>query len=146
MIDPKLKTEKICNCVEDISRGKLNGKEDLFRIIELALSSEKMPLLEELSFQAKYTQGLVSIIRKNNDKIDEEYFNKVESEFIESIEKVKKQIEEIMLDASDFLKTIFYEKYFQMTQQGISNLNDLCSDLYFLKLYFNDVRRNSQPN
>ncbi len=146
MNDYKLEAEKICNSVEDISKGKLINKEDLFRIVELALTYDKMYLLEELSFHAKYSRGLITIIQKSDIKIDEEYFSKVKNEFLETIEKVKKLFEELIEIANDFLKTIFKEKYFEMSQQGMTNLNNLCNDLSYLKLYLNDNKRNPEGN
>jgi len=137
-----LEAEKICNSVEDIAKGNLNNKEDLLRITELALKNNNLSLLEDLSFHAKFSQGLISIIQKSDNKIDDDYFEKVKAELIKSLEKVKKLFEELLIPANDFLKTIFKEKYLEMTQQSLSNLRDLCNDLGYLKLYFNDVRRN----
>jgi hypothetical protein len=139
--ESQITAEKICNAVEDISLGKLQNKDDLFRIIEIAVQNDKMKLLGELAFHAKFSQGLISIIQKNNSEIEEEYYQKIRTELVESIENVKKQFDELLKDASDFLKTIFKEKYFEMSQKGIANLNSLCSDLTFLKLYLNDSKR-----
>ena len=141
MKESQITAEKICNAVEDISLGKLKNKDDLFRIIEIAVKNNKMKLLEELAFHAKFSQGLILIIQKNNSEIEDEYFLKIKAELVESIEKVKKLFEELLTDASDFLKTIFKEKYFEMSQKGITNLNNLCGDLAYLKLYFNDLKR-----
>ena len=142
MKDYKLEAEKICNSVEDIAKGHLNNKEDLLRITEIALQNHKMELLEDLAFHAKFLQGLVNIIQNRDNKIEEEYFAKVKSEMLQSIEKVQRLLSELLEFASDFLKTIYKEKYFQMSREAISNLNSLCSDLSYLKLYLNDVKRN----
>ena len=141
MKESQITAEKICNAVEDISHGKLKNKDDLFRIIEIAVKNNKLEELEELAFHAKFSQGLISIIQKSNSEIEEEYFRKIRTELVESIENVKKQFEELLNDASDFLKTILKEKYFEMSQKGITNLNNLCGDLAYLKLYFNDLKR-----
>ncbi len=141
-MDFKLEAEKICNCVEDIAKGKLNNKEDLQRITELALQNNKIELLEELSFQAKYSQGLVKIIQKRDNKIEADYFAKVQAEMLQSITNIKNLLEELLQYAGDFLKNIYREKYFEMTTQSLFNLNNLCSDLGYLKLYLNDQKRN----
>ena len=143
MSDFSVEAEKICNTVEDISRGSLINKEDLRRIIEIALQNKRMDLLEELAFNAKYTQGLVSVIQKQDNKIDDEYFAKVKDELVQSFENVKFLLEELMKLGSDFLSTIFKEKYLELSQQGLFNLNNLCSDLGYLKLYLNDLKRNA---
>jgi hypothetical protein len=55
-------------------------------------------------------------------------------------------LDELITYANDFLKAIFKNKYFELSQQGIANLNELCSDLSFLKLYLNDNKRESFNN
>jgi hypothetical protein len=143
MNDYSVEAEKICNSVEDIARGNLFNKEDLRRITEIALQNNRMELLEKIAFSAKFTQGLVSVIQKQDNKIDEEYFAKVKEELINSFEKVKSLLEELLSLGSDFLSAIFKEKYLELSQQSLFNLNNLCSDLGYLKLYLNDLKRNS---
>jgi len=138
-----LEAEKNCNSVEDIAKGKLNNKEDLLRITEIALRNNKMGLLEELAFQAKFSQGLIKIIQNADNKIEDDYFVKLKSEMVESLETVKKLFDELLKFAGDFLRTVYKGKYFEMTQQSLFNLNALCSDLTYLKLYLNDLKRKS---
>jgi hypothetical protein len=134
-------TQKILSVIDILSKEKLFYRDDLGRLIELSIQNSKMNVLEELSFQARYSQGLLKIVQNRDNKIEEEYFSKVQKEFTESIEKVKSLITEILSGSSGFLKQIFSDKYLQMTQTGLSNLNKLCSDLGFVKLYFNDLKR-----
>ncbi|MEG8947600.1 hypothetical protein [Rosettibacter firmus] len=137
-MDYKLEAEKISNAVEDLAKGKLKNKEDLTRIIELAFSSGKMDKLQELAFQAKYSQGILKIIRSRDNTIDDKYLSTLQNEFIVSISKIKNILEELLEDSYQFLKTIYKEKFFQLTFQSMNALNDLCSDLVYLKYYFND--------
>lgn len=137
-MDYKLEAEKICNCVEDLAKGKLKNKEDLLRLTELALNSNKMQKLEELAFQAKFSQGLLRIIQNRDNAINEEYFTSLKNEYLQSIKLIKNILENLLSDANEFLKTIYKEKFFQLTLQSMNNLNDLCSDLIYMKYYFND--------
>lgn len=137
-MDYKLEAEKICNCVEDLAKGKLKNKEDLLRLTELALNSNKMQKLEELAFQAKFSQGLLRIIQNRDNTINEEYFTSLKNEYLQSIKLIKNILENLLSDANEFLKTIYKEKFFQFTLQSMNNLNDLCSDLIYMKYYFND--------
>jgi hypothetical protein len=134
-------TMKIISGVEEISNGRLNFKEDLQRLIEASFLNNKMKYLEDLSFQAKYSQGLLKIIQNRDNKIEDEYFVKVQNEFMESVLKIKEILETLLSQSSEFIKQIFREKYLQMTQQSLNNLNLLCNDLGFVKIYFNDLKR-----
>ncbi|MDH7605139.1 MAG: hypothetical protein QHH13_09580 [Melioribacter sp.] len=137
-MDYKLESEKICNAVEDLAKGKLKNKEDLLRIIELALSTDKMNKLEELAFLAKFSQGVLRIIQNRDNSIEDEYFNSLKNEYLKSIQEIKAILENLLEGASQFLKTIYEEKFLQLTMQSMNSLNDLCSDLVYLKYYFND--------
>jgi hypothetical protein len=134
-------TLKIIAEVEELSRSRLNFKEDLQRLIELSILNQSMKNLEDLSFLAKYSQGLLKIIQNRDNKIEDEYFVKVQNEFMESVQKIKVNLETILSPSSEFIKQIFNEKYLQMTQQSLTNLNLLCNDLGFVKIYFNDLKR-----
>lgn len=134
-------TKKILSVVDTLAKGKLNYQEDLGRLIEIAVLNNKMDHLEDLSFQARYSQGLLKIIQNSDNKIDEEYFTKVQLEFTESVQKIKLSIQSLLNHSSNFIKEIFAEKYLQMTQVSLMNLNKFCVDLGYLKLYFNDVKR-----
>ena len=134
-------TLKMIEEVDELSKGRINFKEDLQRLIELSFLNRKMKNLEDLSFQAKYSQGLLKIIQNRDNKIEDEYFVKVQNEFMESIQKIKLNLENILSSSSEFIKQIFTEKYFQMTQQSLTNLNLLCNDLGFVKNYLNDLKR-----
>jgi hypothetical protein len=134
-------TVKIISGVEEISNGRLNFKEDLQRLIEASFLNNKMKYLEDLSFQARYSQGLLKIIQNRDNKIEDEYFVKVQNEFMESVLKIKEILETLLSQSSEFIKQIFREKYLLMTQQSLNNLNLLCNDLGFVKIYFNDLKR-----
>lgn len=133
--------QEIISAIDVLAKEKLNFREDLGRLIEMAYRNNKMDLLQDLSFQSKYSLGLLKIVQNRDNKIEEEYFSKVQNEFTKSIQKIKSSIESIISSESDFIKQIFNEKYFEMTQTSFSNLNKLCTDLGFVKLYFNDLKR-----
>lgn len=137
-MDYKLEAQKICNSVEDLARGKLKNKEDLLRIIELALLSNKMKELEHLAFHAKFSRGILRIIQNRDNTINDEYFKSLQNEYLKSIQEIKNILEELLKSATQFLKTIYQEKFLQLTMQSMNALNDLCDDLVYLKYYFND--------
>lgn len=140
MKDSKLEAEKICNYIEDLSKGKLHFKEDIYRLTELSINSNKLELLEELSFHAKFSKGIISIIQKKDERLENEYMQTIEKEYLDTIVKIRGILVNILSGATDFLRTIFEEKYLQFTHESMNNLKFLCEDLSFLKLYFNDMK------
>lgn len=126
--------EKVFN----FSDQKLKQKEDLERIIEISFQNDKFKLLEKTTFTAKYLQGLFGIIQRGDKIIDEEIFAKYTREYSENIELLKNYLKDLLKGSSDFYRKIFDEKYFTLSQNSVSNLNDLCYDLSWIKMYLNE--------
>jgi hypothetical protein len=126
--------EKIYN----FSNQKLKQKEDLERLIEISYNNNNFSLLEKTAFIAKYLQGLFNIIQRGDKIINEEIFARYSKEFSDNTELLKKHLKDLLKNSSDFYKKIFEEKYFSLTQVSISNLNELCFDLSWLKMYINE--------
>jgi hypothetical protein len=127
--------------VEKLADAKIKSREDLKIIINIAVKDEKLASLEDISFHAKVVYSLFKIIQRKEDVDDEEFFSKAAEEYKENIVKLKMLLNYLMGNTNSFIKNIFTEKYFQLTQMSLSNLNNLCSDLSYLKLYFNDKKR-----
>ncbi len=137
------KIEQILNGINNLAKDNLKNKEDLTRIIKATLEHNQLDLLQELSFHAKYIQGLLKIIKTKNEIIDDKYFQNVKTEYTEGIKKVKELLEKIIKPESQFVKNIFSEKYFQLTHQSMSNLTNLFNDLSYIKLFFNDSKQDN---
>lgn len=129
--------------VETLSKNKLKMKDDLLRIIDISIKENKILLLEDTAFKARYLQGLFGIIQRGESSIDEEVFRRYMAEYMENVEEVKKNLAGIIEKAAGFYRSIFEEKYFAMTQESISNLNRLIYDLGWLKMYLNDRKTRS---
>ncbi len=136
----KLEAQNFCNEAEKFSRGEFNQKEDVIRITELALANHDWDYLDSLSFNAKYTQGLLKIIRNRANNIEDEYFEKIKVEYSEKIQKFKSELQELTNKAGKFVESIFDEKYYALTPQALENLNKLCSDLGKVKSYLNEKK------
>lgn len=127
--------------VEKLAGSKIANKEDLLRIISLAFQNDNVKILEDLSFQAKFTQGLLKIINTKDNSIQDEYFSTVKKEFGTSVETIKNLLKAIISNSDNFYEEIIEKKYFQLSHQSLSNLSILCNDLSYLKLYLNDQKR-----
>jgi predicted RND superfamily exporter protein len=139
-LDFDLTTDNILIKVNELAENHLQQRGDMELLIDTAVKQDKIQLLEDLSFHAKFSNGLLRVIQKKDSTIDEEYFLKAVDEYKNSIEKVRTVLEELLSNASEFIKSVLTEKYLQLTQSSLANLNSLCSDLSYLKLFFNDLK------
>ena len=135
------KTKKFVAEVTAYSGGKIQNEEDLFRIVKMIYRSGNDNKLEELCFSAKYIQGLLRIIRKTDREFEKDYFEKVKKEYTQNVITIKKHLEDILEFGSEFIQEIFKEKYLEMTQASLKNLNLLIEDLSWVKLYLNYKKR-----
>ena len=139
--EDKNRARSILDNIDSFSKNKLKQREDLSRLIEIAIQQNKMNKLEEITFSAKYVQGLLKIVKSRSEDIDPEYFIKIEKEYLENLQKLKRSLAELIYEAGSFYRGIFEEKYFSLTQGSLQNLTDLCSDLNWTKMYFNELKR-----
>ncbi len=130
------------NDVEKFSKSKLNRKAELVRIYEEALKSGKEKLFDDLTFTAKYVQGLMRIVKSGSVNPDIKNIDSIKKDFTDNMNKVVSKIKEIISSADENMKTHFEQTYFEMSQQGFVNLAELLADLEWTKMYLNDSRRN----
>ncbi len=131
---------KILAEVERLYNKNLYVRDDLEILIKIALQSNKLEMLKELSFNAKFSKGLLKVIQRKDPLIEESFLLKASSEYKDSLQKVIKLLEDLLKGENDFIRNIFKEKYLELNQQCLLNLHKLCSDLSYLKLYFNDLK------
>mgnify|MGYP001561880556 FL=1 len=131
---------KILSEVEKLSNSSLFFRDDLEILIKITQQSGKFLMLEELSFHAKFSNGLLKVIQRKDPVVEKTFLLKASNEYKDSLQKVVKLLEDLLKEWNDFIRTIFKEKYLELNQQCLYNLNNLCSDLSYLKLYFNDLK------
>lgn len=131
---------KILTEVGRLSNNRLYFRDDLEILVKITQQNGKYELLEEISFHAKFSNGLLKVIQRKDPVMEETFFLKASSEYKDSLQKVVKLLEELLKDGNDFIRLIFKEKYLELNQKCLSNLNNLCSDLSYLKLYLNDLK------
>ncbi|MDP4175584.1 MAG: hypothetical protein Q8933_16535 [Bacteroidota bacterium] len=124
--------------INRFSKGKLKQKEDIERLIDISLEQNKIPLLEEAAFTAKFLYGLLSIIQRGESPIDGEVFSRYMKEYTENLEKLKGDLKEILKEAGSFINEIFTRKYFALSQESLENMHELCHDLNWYKMYVNE--------
>ncbi len=127
--------------VEKFSGSKLKRKAGLLRIYEEAQKNNNKNLFEDVTFTSKYIQGLLRIVTNNANNPEITNIEKIKKDFSANIEKVISQLKEIIADAEPEFKKYFEENYFELSQQGFNNLNELLYDLDWAKQYINAKKR-----
>ncbi len=129
------------NEVEKFSGINLNKKAELLRVYEECLKTGKEKVFEDLAFTAKYLRGLMRVLQNGSNNPHVNSLEQIKKDFSSNIKKVKEQIQDIISNSDEQLKKHFDENYFEMSQAGLTNLNELLSDLEWTKMYLNDQKR-----
>ena len=143
--EEKLKqADEFLDGLKSFAGDKLSQEEDIKRIVTAAFREDKLEELEKLAFSAKYAVGLMRIIRTRDNTFEEDYFEKIKTEYGENLEKVKRILGDLAESEGGFISSIFDEKYFRLNHTSLDNLNILCRDLEFVKQYLNELKYNSK--
>jgi len=126
--------------IKNFCSNKFKQPEDVERLIKISLQNNKKELLEETAFYSKYLQGLLTIIQRGETSITEEVFTRYRNEYLQNIEKIKANLQKIILGSDDFYKNIFADKYLTISESSVKNLVDLIHDLSWIKMYLNSSR------
>ena len=140
-------SEKFLNEIESFTSakgGQLRRKEDLSIIFDETFKHNKEKLLEDLSFTAKYLQGLMMVLKKGTQNPEVQSLEYVKSDFSLNLNKVTTQLKEVLAESDQGVKGHFNKTYFELTQQGFQNLNELLSDLEWTKMYLNEQKRSTK--
>jgi len=127
--------------IEEYSNFKLKRKDDLRILIEVCNTNNKAKLFEDLSFTAKYILGLQRVLKKGVINPEINNLEKIKKDYSDNIIKVIEQIKELITLTPGKTKERFDKTYIELSQQGLSNLNELLEDLEWTKMYFNSKKR-----
>ena len=144
MIQGYSDSKKLLNEINDFSLakgGQLKRKEDLNIIFEEISRNNKEKLLEDLSFTAKYLQGLMRVLKKGAQNPEIKSLEYVKSDYSLNIMKFTTQLKEILSESSGEMKEHFNKTFFELSQEGFQNLSELLSDLDWTKMYLNELKR-----
>jgi rhamnogalacturonyl hydrolase YesR len=127
--------------IDDFSLHRLNKKSDLKTLFCLSVKDNKEKTFEELSFTAKYVQGLMRVLKTGTSNPEVKSLEHIRKDFTHNMKKIVDQMKEIVVNADEQIKRYFETTYFDMSQQGMQNLTLILSDLEWAKKYFNMQKR-----
>ena len=132
---------KLLKEVDDFSGSKLKKRVDLQIIFEETLNKGKEKLLDEIAFTSKYVLGLLRVLKEGSKNSEVSSLDHVKKDLTLNIKRAVDQLKEAVADADGGTKQYFERTYFELSQPGFMNLNDLLSDLEWTKKYLNDLKR-----
>lgn len=127
--------------IDDFSQHRLNKKTDLKILYSLSIMEDEGKTFEELSFTAKYVQGLMRVLKTGTSNPEVKSLEHIKKDFAHNMQKIIDQMKEIVVNADEQIKRYFEITYFDMSQQGMQNLTLILSDLEWAKKYFNMQKR-----
>jgi hypothetical protein len=127
--------------IEEFSENKLNKKTDLKTLYSLSITADKGKTFDDLSFTAKYAEGLMRVLKTGINNPDVKSLEHIKKDFTHNMQKIVDQMKQIVSNADEQIKRYFEITYFDMSQQGMQNLTLILSDLEWAKKYFNMQKR-----
>jgi hypothetical protein len=127
--------------IDDFSEHRLNKKTDLKTLYSLSIMLDEGKTFEELSFTAKYAEGLMRVLKTGMNNPEVKSLEHIKKDFTHNMQKIVDQMKEIVVNADEQIKRYFEKTYFDMSQQGMQNLTLILSDLEWSKKYFNIQKR-----
>jgi hypothetical protein len=145
-------TLKLISELTQFSGNKIKNSGDLSVLIEASFLARNERLLNDLTFTAKYLNGLGKILRDNmisqsahntieKKSLDESSANKIRSEFKEHIKKFTLQMAALIKDLDESDRNIIEKKYLDMTRSSMINLSSMIYDLTWLKKLLNTKKK-----
>ena len=132
---------KLLKEVDEFSGNSLKKRVDLQIIFEETLNKGRETLLDEIAFTSKYVQGLIRVLKDGSKNPDVSSVDYVKKDLTVNMNKVVEQLKEAVEGSDGTTKQHFERTYFELSQQGFMNLNDLLSDLEWTKKYLNEQKR-----
>ncbi len=139
-MNPEINVIELINGFEKFSSGKLKEPDDIRKLIELCSTNVKYEQLQELAFTAKYVQGLFRIAESatNNNEITNA--EEIKKELAINVEKCTRLFNSLITEEE--LQPNFTTKYLSLTAESFTNFKNILSDFEWLKIYFNELKRN----
>jgi hypothetical protein len=132
-------TIALLDTLDTLSRRRLSRREDLGVLLDLGTPPGGVPVLDDLSFRAKFltrTFGIMQRIGREGSGYD-----RLESEFAAVLEVVRGHLRTLLGDAPDDVRDRMTASYLALTPGGMSNLMELLGDLTWYKNWLLDRKQ-----
>ncbi len=129
--------------VEEYTSNPLQRKDDLRKIIDVAVDNGKEDEFKKLTFTAKYICGMMRVLKNAPGIPDVSSIDNIKNDLNENMKKGIEQLKEIISFSDASYLEYFDKTYFTLSPESFTNLSLLYSDLESVKKYINHLKRQS---
>lgn len=129
------------NGIKEFSGNKLKDEALMLEIVQSCVNSGNTVLLSEISFNAKYINGLMRVMKSAQGRTDVQNLDAIKSDLSSGFEKFVGQINEISALLPETVSAGLNDTYLQMTHDSFLRLNELIADMEWVKMYLNSLKR-----
>jgi hypothetical protein len=129
-------TSTLLDALVSFSGGKLTRRDDLGALIELSARQDRIAVLEDLCFLAKFlskTYGIINRIDQNGDA-----FDRLSREFSYNLQKASSLVQTLVSDAPKEVQERFARTYLSLEAGTLRDFLALCYDLSWYKNWLID--------
>lgn len=140
MINYQLNEEFLDN-TEKFTEKKLSQRSTINQFIEIINNNNKIEKFEELTFTAKYVNGLFRIIKTAQTNQQISNFDQIKNDFSDNLQKVISILKELISGQNISLVESIENQYLTAGESQFENLLLLINDLDQIKKYLNFIKR-----
>lgn len=140
MINYQLNEEFLDN-IEKFTERKLSQRSTINQFIEIINNNNKIEKFEELTFTAKYVNGLFRIIKTAQTNQQISNFDQIKNDFSDNLQKVISILKELISGQNISLVESIENQYLTAGESQFENLLLLINDLDQIKKYLNFIKR-----
>lgn len=135
----KSETLHLLGEIERHARKQFHFRQEVGALIEIAIATKKTDVFEDIVFYAKFVTNAARIMSRIG--ITGEGYDRLAAEFRESLEKASTLLKTLVKDSPDETKALFTGKFFQLDQESLARLMQLCADLTSVKNWMLDGKK-----
>jgi len=132
---------ELLKAVDKFSQQKLKNSDSLHLLFDICILKDEFQLLEDLSFTAKYLNGLARVLINASGNSDYPNIESIKKDYSENILKAIDQLRKIIILTNEQAQKKFTVEFLDLTPEAFAKLKSLFDDLEWTKIYLNALKR-----
>lgn len=134
-------TEEFVNRLAEFSGNKLKDKKIIYDLIAGCAAAGQVELLSSASFNAKYINGLMRVLKSAQGRTDVNNLDSIKTDLSTGLEKFIGQMQDISGFLPAEISVKVNEQYLTMSHESFLRLQELLADMEWIKMYLNHLKR-----